>query len=89
MTSLRKIAVVLSWLALVPASAYAQSIAGVVKDASGGVLPGVTVEASSPVLIEKARSVVTDGTGQYRIADLTARHLHRDVHALRLRHPQT
>ena len=51
--------------------AYGQaSIAGVVRDSSGAVLPGVTVEASSPALIEKARSVVTDGTGQYRIVDL-------------------
>ncbi len=50
---------------------YAQaSIGGVVKDSSGAVLPGVTVEASSPVLIEKSRSVVTDGTGQYKIIDL-------------------
>jgi len=50
---------------------YAQaSIAGVVKDASGAVLPGVTVEAASPVLIEKVRSAVTDGSGQYRIVDL-------------------
>lgn len=55
----------------VPIAAYAQaSIAGVVKDASGGVLPGVTVEAASPVLIEKARSVVTDSAGQYKIIDL-------------------
>ena len=46
------------------------TITGVVKDTSGAVLPGVTVEASSPALIEKARSVVTDGTGQYRIVDL-------------------
>jgi len=57
--------------ALMPAMAYAQaSIAGVVKDTSGAVLPGVTVEASSPVLIEKVRSVVSDGTGQYQIVDL-------------------
>src|SRR5439155_25900686 len=49
---------------LIPSAAFAQaSITGVVKDASGAVLPGVTVEASSPALIEKARSVVTDGTG--------------------------
>src|SRR5947209_4165081 len=47
-----------------PASAHAQSaIAGVVKDTSGAVLPGVTVEAASDVLIEKTRSVVTDGEG--------------------------
>jgi hypothetical protein len=58
-------------LVLVPAAARAQgSIAGVVKDASGAVLPGVTVEAASPALIEKTRSVVTDGTGQYKIVDL-------------------
>src|SRR2546426_4713707 len=51
--------------------AWAQSaIAGVVKDTSGAVLPGVTVEASSPALIEKTRTVVSDGTGQYKIIDL-------------------
>jgi Carboxypeptidase regulatory-like domain len=56
---------------LLPASAFAQaSITGVVKDTSGAVLPGVTVEASSDVLIEKVRSAVSDGTGQYRIVDL-------------------
>src|SRR5215475_9632145 len=54
-----------------PTTAFAQSaIAGVVKDSSGAVLPGVTVEASSPVLIEKTRSATTDGTGQYQITDL-------------------
>ena len=58
-------------LLLLPSAAYAQAaITGVVKDASGGVLPGVTVEAASPALIEKVRSVVTDDTGQYRIVDL-------------------
>jgi len=56
---------------LVPALAFAQStIAGVVKDTSGGVLPGVTVEAASPALIEKTRSAVTDSAGQYRIENL-------------------
>jgi hypothetical protein len=45
-------------------------IAGVVKDGSGGVLPGVTVEASSPVLIEKVRTVLTDDQGQYKLLDL-------------------
>ena len=60
-------------LVLLPAAAFAQaSISGTVKDSSGAVLPGVTVEASSPVLIEKARSAVTDGSGQYRIVDLPA-----------------
>ncbi|MEO8258945.1 MAG: carboxypeptidase regulatory-like domain-containing protein [Acidobacteriota bacterium] len=59
-------------LTLLPASAYAQSaLAGVVRDTSGAVLPGVTIEASSPALIEKVRSAVTDGGGQYRIPDLT------------------
>lgn len=56
---------------LAPAAVYAQaSIAGVVRDASGAVLPGVTVEAASPALIEKIRSVVTDGSGQYKVVDL-------------------
>src|SRR5712692_7979468 len=45
-------------------------IAGVVRDTSGGVLPGVTVEAASPALIEKVRSAVTDGEGRYNIVDL-------------------
>src|SRR3954468_24482040 len=53
-----------------PAPLLAQSITGTVHDASGGVLPGVTVEASSPALIEKTKDAVTDGTGQYRIVDL-------------------
>jgi hypothetical protein len=56
---------------LAPALAFGQAtITGVVKDASGGVLPGVTVEASSPALIEKVRVATTDGSGQYRIIDL-------------------
>ena len=58
-------------LVLLPAAARAQStIAGVVRDTSGAVLPGVTVDAKSPVLIEKTRSVVTDGEGRYTIVDL-------------------
>jgi hypothetical protein len=48
----------------------AGSIAGVVRDTTGLVLPGVTVEAASPALIEKVRTVVTDDQGQYRILDL-------------------
>src|ERR1700687_1415925 len=58
---------------LIPRAARAQGtsgIAGVVKDTSGGVLPGVTVEATSPVLIEKVRTAVTDDQGQYKIVDL-------------------
>jgi hypothetical protein len=58
-------------LAVIPSIAFAQgSIVGTVKDPSGAVLPGVTVEASSPALIEKTRSVVTGGTGQYSIENL-------------------
>ena len=56
---------------LLPAAADAQaSIAGVVRDTSGAILPGVTVEASSPALIERTRTAVTDGSGQYRVVDL-------------------
>src|ERR1700730_13213823 len=65
--------VVLMASALVPTTAAAQSagaIAGTVRDTTGGVLPGVTVEAASPALIEKTRNVVTDERGQYRIVDL-------------------
>lgn len=59
--------------AAVPTMAGAQAlgtVAGAVQDASGAVLPGVTVEAASPALIEKVRTAVTDGTGQYRIVNL-------------------
>jgi hypothetical protein len=57
--------------ALLPAVVQAQgSIAGLVRDSSGAVLPGVTVEAASPALIEKVRTAVTDGNGNYRIIDL-------------------
>src|SRR2546422_4117326 len=63
--------VVLGCLVLVPATARGQgSIAGVVKDTMGAVMPGVTVEASSPALIEKVRAVTTDAQGQYKIIDL-------------------
>src|SRR2546425_12549997 len=63
-------------LMLIPATVLAQAsrgvsgIAGVVKDTSGAVLPGVTVEATSPALSEKVRTTVTDGNGQYQITDL-------------------
>src|SRR5262252_7837007 len=52
--------------------AFAQtgSIAGVARDTTGAVLPGVTVEAASAALIEKVRNVVTDSEGQYKIIDL-------------------
>ena len=63
------IGILLSALSVSPAFAQA-SISGVVQDASGAVLPGVTVEATSPALIEKMRAAVTDGSGRYSIVDL-------------------
>src|ERR1043166_512246 len=58
-------------VSLMATAAFAQaSLAGVAKDASGAIMPGVTVEAASPVLIEKVRTVATDGTGQYKIENL-------------------
>jgi hypothetical protein len=71
----RNLQVLLAAVAIVamPLAAGAQAlgtIAGSVKDASGAVLPGVTVEAASPALIEKVRTVTSDGTGLYRIVNL-------------------
>ena len=78
---------VLACLLAVQSTAWAQAtIAGLVKDASGAVLPGVTVEAASPALIEKVRTTVSDSTGRYRIEDLAARHLLGDLHAAWIRH---
>jgi hypothetical protein len=62
-------------LLLLPGTGWAQSatsgaIAGEVRDTTGAVLPGVTVEAASPALIEKVRTVVTDGQGRYQIVEL-------------------
>ena len=74
MLRVSRVAVILfAAVSLLSVTAFAQvqsAIAGVVKDASGAVLPGVTVEASSPALIEKSRAVVTDAEGQYKIIDL-------------------
>jgi hypothetical protein len=73
MRGLTRILLVLVALTAIPWIAYAQvgaSISGVVKDSSGAVLPGVTVEAASPVLIEKVRSAITDGAGRYLIPGL-------------------
>lgn len=65
------IVLALACIAMLPAVALAQSaIAGTVKDSSGAVLPGVTVEAASPVLIEKVRSAITNDRGQFTIVDL-------------------
>ena len=89
MHSLRRVLLLLTALVVLPASAHAQaSISGVVKDASGAVLPGVTVEAASPVLIEKIRTAVTDGTGPVPHRQPAARHLYGDVHADRIQHDQ-
>ena len=69
--SVRKLAAILFMSIVAPSVGYAQaSIAGVVKDTSGAILPGVTAEASSPVLIEKVRTAVTDASGRYQIVDL-------------------
>jgi hypothetical protein len=71
MNVLRRIPFVLAWLTLLPAAAHAQAtLSGIVKDPSGAVLPGVTVEVSSPVLIERTRSATTDTTGVYQIVEL-------------------
>src|SRR5215216_4117998 len=63
---------VVALLTVLPVAAFAQtgSIAGVVRDTTGAVMPGVTVEAGSPALIERVRSVTTDDKGQYKIIDL-------------------
>ncbi|HEY1306140.1 MAG TPA: carboxypeptidase regulatory-like domain-containing protein [Vicinamibacterales bacterium] len=64
-------AVLLVWSVFLPSAVFAQaSITGTVKDTSGAVLPGVTVEAASPVLIERIRTAVTDSSGRYQVVDL-------------------
>src|SRR5476649_311067 len=66
------LAVLSAAVLLFPRTSSAQAaIAGVVKDTSGSIMPGVLVEASSPALIEKSRSAITDGAGQYKIIDLS------------------
>lgn len=64
------IAVGLTYLPSEVSAQIGSTITGVVRDTSGGVLPGVTVEAASPALIEKVRSAVTDGEGLFRLVDL-------------------
>ena len=67
----RTVYFVIASLVLVPALAHAQSVfTGTVKDTSGAVMPGVTVEAASPALIEAVKSAITDENGSYRIGDL-------------------
>src|SRR5688572_4358920 len=73
MRAIQALCVVIFGGLLMAAPAFSQvnaAITGVVKDSSGAVLPGVTVEASSPALIDKVRSTVTDENGQYRITTL-------------------
>src|SRR5688500_4363384 len=70
MRLIRGLLLALGGVLLIPALASAQSLAGAVRDTSGAALPGVTVEASSPALITKVRTSVTDTSGQYRIPDL-------------------
>ena len=64
------VAILVLLLLASPATAQQSSIAGVVRDTSGAVLPGVTVEAASPALIEKVRTAVTDAEGRYNIVAL-------------------
>ena len=65
------VAVLVALLIMIPRAIFAQStIAGLVTDTTGAVLPGVTVEASSPALIEKVRTATTDGEGRYTIANI-------------------
>ena len=78
--------VALAAILLLPAPALAQNaeIAGAVRDESGAVLPGVTVEASSPALIERTRVVLTDGQGQVPRHRAQPRRVQNHVHASRL-----
>src|ERR1700730_7723066 len=71
-TVIRHLAAGASAVIVFPALCLAQfgAIAGVVKDDTGAVLPGVTVEAASPVLIEKTRTAVSDSAGEYKVEQL-------------------
>jgi carboxypeptidase family protein len=74
--------VVFVGVVMLPATVFARAtITGTARDPSGAVLPDVTVEAASPVLIEKVRTGVTDGAGIFQIRELRPGHLQRDVHA--------
>ena len=70
MRACRTLVFILTFAGGVPSAAFAQAIAGAVQDASGAPLPDVTVQAESDALIERARTAVTDDSGQYRIEDL-------------------
>jgi len=71
MRVVRRVVIAVAAFVILPATVFAQTtLSGFVKDTSGAVLPGVSVEASSPVLIEKVRTGISDSTGLYRIPDL-------------------
>src|SRR5262249_51355139 len=73
MRTIARAALIIAGLLTLPVPSSGQAlgtVAGVIKDSSGAILPGVTVEVASPVLIEKVREAVSDGTGQYRIINL-------------------
>jgi len=71
MGTLKRISIACLFVSIACSEALAQStLTGIVKDQSGAVLPGVAVEASSPALIEKSRSTITDEGGAYKIIDL-------------------
>ena len=75
---------VLAVIALVAPAASAQQasgIVGIVRDSAGLAMPGVSVEAASPALIEKVRSVVTDGEGRYSLVDLRPGRIHGHLFA--------
>ena len=72
------VACISALVVLLPATASAQqraSIVGLVQDSTGAIMPGVTVEASSPALIEQVRSAVTDGSGRYSIIEIGRAHV--------------
>jgi hypothetical protein len=71
MRGIVRVLAALMLFALTPGVVSAQAtLSGIARDASGAVLPGVSVEAASPVLIEKVRTGITDGTGRYIVPDL-------------------
>ena len=77
MRLLVKIGLVVACLVAGQSAAFAQAtLAGIVRDSSGAVLPGVTVEAASPALIEKVRTAITDGNGSLPYRESAARRLH-------------
>jgi hypothetical protein len=86
---LTQLAGALALAVLIPSVGYAQaSVAGIVRDASGGVLPGVTVEAASPALIEKSRDSHVQQRGTVSHRRSATGHVHRYLHLARPQHLQ-